>query len=148
MFDIGFSELIVIGLVALVVIGPERLPRVARTAGALLGRAQRYVNDVKSEVRREMEMEDLKKFQAQLEEQARDLENTIHQGVSGAESALKEAATEVTSVSSDTAANPQEGGASSSETAVAITAPSSEVSDALAHEAATPEKTASPASTA
>ena len=49
MFDIGFSEFIVIGLVALIVIGPERLPRVARTAGALLGRFQRYVNDVKSE---------------------------------------------------------------------------------------------------
>lgn len=85
MFDIGFSELVVIGLVALIVIGPERLPRVARTAGALLGRFQRYVNDVKSEVRREMEIEDLKKFQSQLTDQVRDVEQTIHKQLSAAE---------------------------------------------------------------
>lgn len=78
MFDIGFSELVVIGLVALIVIGPERLPRVARTAGALLGRLQRYVNDVKSEVRREMEFEDLKKFQTEMNEQINEVENSIH----------------------------------------------------------------------
>ena len=52
MFDIGFSELVVVALVALIVIGPERLPRVARTAGALLGRAQRYINDVKADIQR------------------------------------------------------------------------------------------------
>ena len=85
MFDIGFSEFIVIGLVALIVIGPERLPRVARTAGALLGRFQRYVNDVKSEVRREMEIEDLKKFQTQLTDQVRDVEQTIHNELRSAE---------------------------------------------------------------
>ena len=85
MFDIGFSELVVIGLVALIVIGPERLPRVARTAGALLGRFQRYVNDVKSEVRREMEIEDMKKFQSQLTDQVRDVEQTIHNELRAAE---------------------------------------------------------------
>ena len=85
MFDIGFSEFVVIGLVALIVIGPERLPRVARTAGALLGRLQRYVNDVKTEVRREMEIEDLKKFQSQLTEQVRDVEQTIHRELRSAE---------------------------------------------------------------
>lgn len=85
MFDIGFSELVVIGLVALIVIGPERLPRVARTAGALLGRFQRYVNDVKTEVRREMEIEDLKRFQSQLTEQVRDVEQTIHKELRSAE---------------------------------------------------------------
>lgn len=85
MFDIGFSEFVVIGLVALIVIGPERLPRVARTAGALLGRFQRYVNDVKTEVRREMEIEDLKKFQSQLTEQVRDVEQTIHRELRSAE---------------------------------------------------------------
>lgn len=87
MFDIGFSELVVIGLVALIVIGPERLPRVARTGGALLGRLQRYVNDVKSEVRREMEIEDLKRFQSQITEQMHEVENSIHQELHAVEEA-------------------------------------------------------------
>lgn len=94
MFDIGFSEFVVIGLVALIVIGPERLPRVARTAGALLGRFQRYVNDVKSEVRREMEVEDLKKFQSQLTEQVRDVEQTIHRELRSAEDVARATLTE------------------------------------------------------
>ena len=61
MFDIGFSELLVIAVVALIVIGPERLPKVARTLGAMLGRMQRYVNDVKADIQREMELDELKK---------------------------------------------------------------------------------------
>jgi sec-independent protein translocase protein TatB len=95
MFDIAFSELAVIGLVALIVIGPERLPRVARTVGALLGRFQRYVNDVKSEVRREMEIDDLKKFQAELTEQVQEVENSIHKGLHSAEDVARSALTEV-----------------------------------------------------
>jgi sec-independent protein translocase protein TatB len=94
MFDIGFSELVVIALVALIVIGPERLPRVARTAGALLGRFQRYVNDVKSEVRREMEIEDLKKFQSELTEQVREVENTVHRELRSAEDVARSALAE------------------------------------------------------
>ncbi|HWU84680.1 MAG TPA: Sec-independent protein translocase protein TatB, partial [Rhodocyclaceae bacterium] len=94
MFDIGFSELVVIGIVALIVIGPERLPRVARTAGALLGRFQRYVNDIKSEVRREMEVEDLKKFHAQLSEQVQEVEQTIHKELHSAESVARSALNE------------------------------------------------------
>jgi sec-independent protein translocase protein TatB len=94
MFDIGFSEFIVIGLVALIVIGPERLPRVARTVGALLGRAQRYVNEVKTEVRREMEIEDLKKFQSQLTEQVRDVEQSIHRELRSAEDVARGALAE------------------------------------------------------
>ena len=62
MFDIGFSELIVIAVVALIVIGPERLPKVARTLGHLLGRAQRYVSDVKSDINREIQLDELKKL--------------------------------------------------------------------------------------
>jgi sec-independent protein translocase protein TatB len=54
MFDIGLSKMALIGAVALVVIGPEKLPRVARTVGTLLGKAQRYVSDVKAEVNRSM----------------------------------------------------------------------------------------------
>ena len=70
MFDFGFSELIVIGIVLLVVVGPERLPKVARTAGHLLGRVQRYVSDVKSDIQREMQLEELKKLQEQVKHQA------------------------------------------------------------------------------
>lgn len=61
MIDIGLSKLALIGAVALIVIGPEKLPRVARTVGTLLGKAQRYVADVKSEVNRSMELDELKK---------------------------------------------------------------------------------------
>jgi sec-independent protein translocase protein TatB len=61
MFDIGFSELLVIGVVALIVIGPERLPKVARTAGHLLGRFQRYASSVKNDISREMQMDELRK---------------------------------------------------------------------------------------
>ena len=75
MFDIGFSELFVIGIVALIVLGPERLPRVARTAGHLLGRLQRYVNDVKSDISREMQLEELRKLQSQVEQQVREAGN-------------------------------------------------------------------------
>ena len=63
MFDIGFSEMLVIAVVALIVIGPERLPKVARTLGHLFGRMQRYVNDVKADISREMELEELRKLQ-------------------------------------------------------------------------------------
>ena len=77
MFDIGFSELIVIGIVALVVIGPERLPGVARTAGHLLGRLQRYVSDVKSDISREMQLDELKKLQSEMQDSARNLEQSL-----------------------------------------------------------------------
>ncbi|MCU0810355.1 MAG: Sec-independent protein translocase protein TatB [Thiobacillaceae bacterium] len=61
MFDIGFTELMVIGVVALLVVGPERLPKVARTAGHLYGRMQRYVSSVKSDISREVELDELRK---------------------------------------------------------------------------------------
>ena len=79
MFDISFVELMLVALVALIVIGPERLPKVARTAGHLLGRLQRYVSDVKSDISREMQIEDLKKLQEQVQEQARDLERQVNE---------------------------------------------------------------------
>ena len=77
MFDIGFSELVVIGLVALIVSGPERLPRVARTAGHLLGRLQRYVSDVKADINREIQLEELKKLQEEVERNARSMEQSV-----------------------------------------------------------------------
>jgi len=81
MLDFGFDKLALIGAVALVVIGPERLPRVARTVGALLGKAQRYVADVKAEVNRSIELEELNKVKGQFEEAARNVERTIHEEV-------------------------------------------------------------------
>lgn len=92
MFDIGFSELIVIAVVALIVIGPERLPKVARTAGHLLGRLQRYVNDVKSDINREMQLDELKKLQAQVEESARSIERDVSKELRSAETSLNQAA--------------------------------------------------------
>lgn len=77
MFDVGFSELMIIALVALIVIGPERLPKVARTAGHLLGRLQRYVNDVKSDINREMQLDELKKMQNDVVTQVRDMEHSV-----------------------------------------------------------------------
>lgn len=81
MFDIGFSEMIVIAIVALVVIGPERLPRVARTAGLLLGRLQRYVSDVKSDINREIQLDELKRLQSEIQESARSVEQSLTSGV-------------------------------------------------------------------
>lgn len=85
MFDIGFSELLVIAIVALIVIGPERLPKVARTLGHLFGRMQRYVNEVKADISREMELDELKKMQSSMEDAARSFQSSVTQGVGEAE---------------------------------------------------------------
>jgi sec-independent protein translocase protein TatB len=94
MFDLGFSEMLVIALVALVVIGPERLPKVARTIGTMLGRLQRYVNDVKAEVEREMHLEELRKLQTSVEEQARSIEQGVRSEMSEAQQSLRKIAEE------------------------------------------------------
>jgi sec-independent protein translocase protein TatB len=77
MFDVGLSELMVIAVVALVVIGPERLPKVARTAGLLLGRLQRYVGDVKADINREMQLDELKKMQQEMTDQVTNLQASV-----------------------------------------------------------------------
>jgi sec-independent protein translocase protein TatB len=77
MFDIGFSELVVIGVVALIVIGPERLPRVARTIGILAGRLQRYVSDVKADINREVELDELRKMRDSVQQAAADIKSTV-----------------------------------------------------------------------
>jgi sec-independent protein translocase protein TatB len=123
MFDIGFSELVVIAVVALIVIGPERLPRVARTVGALLGRFQRYVNDVKSEVRREMELEDLQKFRSQLTEQVREVEQTIHKELRSAEDVARSTVTEVVAVADDSQRSAHETSSTQDDGAVVIAPP-------------------------
>jgi sec-independent protein translocase protein TatB len=77
MFDIGFSEIVVIGVVALVVIGPERLPKTARTLGHLFGRLQRYVNEVKADISREMELDELRKLQREVQGAAHEFERSV-----------------------------------------------------------------------
>ena len=96
MFDIGFSELIVIAIVALVVVGPERLPKVARTAGHLLGRLQRYVNDVKSDISREMRLDELKKLQSEMQDSAHSLERSVSSQMQAVEQVVEQAAQSVT----------------------------------------------------
>ena len=102
MFDVGFSELIVIAIVALVVIGPERLPKVARAAGHLLGRLQRYVNDVKSDISREMQIDELKQLQAQVQESARSLERSISSEMQSVEQLVDQPAQSVEQVADPT----------------------------------------------
>ena len=82
MIDIGLSKMALIGAVALIVIGPEKLPRVARTVGTLLGKAQRYVSDVKAEVNRSMELDELRKMKDTVEGAARDVEQSIQTSAS------------------------------------------------------------------
>lgn len=97
MIDLGLSKLALIGAVALIVIGPEKLPRVARTIGTLLGKAQRYVSDVKAEVNRSMELEELRKMKGTVEGAARDVESSIHGATSGVEREWSATASELTS---------------------------------------------------
>ena len=79
MFDISFTELMLIGMVALVIIGPERLPKVAKTVGHLLGRAQRYVSDVKGDIQREVELDDLRKMKEDMESAARSMQSSMQE---------------------------------------------------------------------
>jgi sec-independent protein translocase protein TatB len=93
MFDIGFSELMVIGVIALVVLGPERLPKVARTLGHLMGRLQRYVTQVKSDISREMEVAELGKMKTEFESAARSFQTEVESKAAETERDLR-AATE------------------------------------------------------
>jgi sec-independent protein translocase protein TatB len=90
-FDLDFSKLILIGVVALIVIGPQKLPRVARTAGHLLGRFQRYVAEVKADINREMELTDLKKLQTSVEDAARSIEDSVKSGMEDAQKEFRDA---------------------------------------------------------
>ena len=92
MFDIGFSELMVIGVVALIVIGPERLPRVARTMGHLAGRLQRYVADVKADINREVEMDELRKMRDSVQQAATSIESSVQGELTKVETDLNSAA--------------------------------------------------------
>jgi sec-independent protein translocase protein TatB len=95
MFDIGFSELLVIGVVALIVIGPEKLPRLARTLGHLAGKLQRYVSDVKADINREIELEDLKKMRDSMQQAASDFQGSVTSEVSKTEAELNQTAADL-----------------------------------------------------
>lgn len=100
MFDLGLSKLAVIGVVALVVIGPERLPKVARTVGTLLGRAQRYLADVKAEVNREMQIDELRAVRDHVQQAASSFESSVHGSMRQTEADLN-AAFETSPIASD-----------------------------------------------
>jgi sec-independent protein translocase protein TatB len=91
-FDVSFGELMIIGAVTLIVVGPERMPKVARTAGMLLGRLQRFVANVKSELQQEMQMGELAQLEAELRKEADDIHQSIHQPLADAAAMLAEGA--------------------------------------------------------
>jgi sec-independent protein translocase protein TatB len=97
MFDIGFSEIVVIGVVALIVIGPEKLPKTARTLGHLFGRLQRYVSDVKADISREMELDELKKLQQQVQTAARDIETSVSSAARDVETGVRQVESDLNS---------------------------------------------------
>ena len=90
MLDLGLDKMALIGAVALIVIGPERLPRVAPTVGTLLGKAQRYVADVKAEVNRSIELEELNKMKTTMETAARDMSSSVQQEIHSASQAFEQ----------------------------------------------------------
>lgn len=100
MIDFGFDKLALIGAVALIVIGPEKLPRVARTVGHLMGKAQRYVADVKAEVNRSIELEELKKMKTQFEDAAHEVHKSVNTEVQQASSEMNQAWSEISSSAS------------------------------------------------
>jgi sec-independent protein translocase protein TatB len=105
MFGIDFSEIFVIAIVALIVIGPERLPKVARTVGHLLGRVQRYASEVKADISREMQLDELKKLKAEMQESARSVEQSISREIQAVEQVASEASRSAESAIQEGTAN-------------------------------------------
>jgi sec-independent protein translocase protein TatB len=131
-FDIGFSEIVVIAVVALIVIGPERLPKVARTLGHMFGRLQRYVNEVKADINREMELDELRKLQSQVQSAAREIEqsvshaaHSVESGVRSVESELNRAGTAGSDAAAPQASEPASQSASTTQAAPSASAASS-----------------------
>ncbi|PLC55573.1 twin-arginine translocase subunit TatB [Pollutimonas nitritireducens] len=112
MFDVSFSELLLIGVIALIVIGPERLPKVARTLGHLVGRAQRYVSDVKTDIQREINLDELTSLKGQMDDAAKsvkesmeDASESLRKPLGEAQQALKDASASVDALVKDTKAD-------------------------------------------
>ena len=108
MFDVGFSELMVIGLVALIVIGPERLPRVARTLGHLAGRLQRYVADVKADINREVELDELRKMRDSMQQAASSFQSSVSEEVSKASAEVSKVESELNAAAASVEKAPTE----------------------------------------
>ncbi len=106
MIDIGLTKIALIGVVALVVIGPEKLPRVARMAGTLFGRAQRYMHQVKSEVSREMEIDELRKMHKEMQDAASEVEQSVAKNMADTEQTLHAAWGDATGASGAGGDNP------------------------------------------
>lgn len=101
MFDIGFSELVIIAVVALIVIGPEKLPKTARTLGHLFGRLQRYVNDVKADINREIELDELRKLKQQVQTAAQDIETSVSSAARNIETGLSSVETQLNAAAAE-----------------------------------------------
>ena len=104
MFDIGFSEIVVIAVVALIVIGPERLPKTARTLGHLFGRLQRYVADVKADINREMQLDELRKLQQEVQTAATEIESSVTSAARELESGARKVESELNATATEPAA--------------------------------------------
>jgi sec-independent protein translocase protein TatB len=102
MFDIAFSEIVVVAVVALVVIGPEKLPKVARTLGHMFGRLQRYVNEVKADINREIELDELRKLKNEVQTAAQSLEQSVTQAAHEAESGIRSVETQLNAADAGT----------------------------------------------
>lgn len=106
MFDIGFSEIVVIAVVALVVIGPEKLPKTARTLGVLFGRLQRYVGEVKADINREMELDELRKLQQEMKSAASDLKDSVQSAAQSVEAGARDVEAQLNNAGNEVAAAP------------------------------------------
>ncbi len=123
MFDIGFSEIVVIAVVALIVIGPERLPKTARTLGHLFGRLQRYVADVKADINREMQLDELKKLQQEVRQAANEIETSVNAAARDVESGVRNVASDLNAAASTPADAIGEHDAAPAPSAAAATGP-------------------------
>ncbi len=145
MFDFGFSEMMIVGVVALVVLGPERLPLVARKTGEWIGKAQRFVAQVKSDIDRETELSELKRIQDEAKNLAQDMKSAVEKEASGIESSVKSAADAANAAGREAeqafdavkseasgVASPAEGASSTSSTASATSSTSSASSEDIA----------------
>ncbi|MEP7183791.1 MAG: Sec-independent protein translocase protein TatB [Betaproteobacteria bacterium] len=105
MFDVGLSEILIIAVVALIVIGPEKLPKTARTLGHLFGRLQRYVADVKADINREMELDELRKLQQQVQSASKDIEQSVSSAVQDVETGVRSVQSELDAAATDAPAD-------------------------------------------
>ena len=103
MFDIGFSEIVLIAVVALVVLGPEKLPKTARTLGVLFGRLQRYVGEVKADISRELELEELRKLQNEMQSTAQELKQSVETAAKSVESGIRDVERDLNAAGQDAA---------------------------------------------